>query len=274
MPRITQSQQKEITKMPVISIPGIQYKELLELEDVFPLLRKYLCTIMFVVILIAQIRSVLSTSKPAVIQGLGSVNTYIKRLLSKHEAVVYVSAAVAIRKTMVAHIDDADDSQIKADHMDLVTNLSGPVTTRGGISNALGSKENLRAHRRGLMAQTVGTLQSSPIHSPRKIHIGVDQIDPVNFLPLMPIPTEDISLDEIVAIIQQALEAGAPEGKVIFTDLPPVKYGNKTPLESLLSIERITPKLPDVSKLPNNLDNFPAWKKAAYQQAKNINPTG
>jgi len=38
MPRITQSQQKEISKMSVISIPGIQYKELLELEDVFPLL--------------------------------------------------------------------------------------------------------------------------------------------------------------------------------------------------------------------------------------------
>lgn len=260
--------------MSVISIPGIQYKELLELEDVFPLLRKYLCIIMFAVILIAQIRSVLSTSKPAVIQALESVNTYIKRLLSKNEAVVYVSAAVAIRKTMGAYVDDADDSAIKADHMDLISNLSGPVTTRGGISSALGSKENLRAHRRGLMAQTVGTLQSTPIHSPRKIHISVDKIDPVNFLPLMPIPTEDISLEDIVSFTQQALEAGAPNGKVVFTDLPPVTFSSKTPLESLLSIERITPKLPDISKLPKDMDNLPAWKKAAVQQAKNINSPG
>lgn len=274
MPRITQSQQKEISKMSVISIPGIQYKELLELEDVFPLLRKYLCIIMFAVILIAQIRSVLSTSKPAVIQALESVNTYIKKLLSKNEAVVYVSAAVAIRKTMVAYVDDTDDSAIKADHMDLISNLSGPVTTRGGISSALGSKENLRAHRRGLMAQTVGTLQSTPIHSPRKIHISVDKIDPVNFLPLMPIPTEDISLEDIVSFTQQALEAGAPNGKVVFTDLPPVTFSSKTPLESLLSIERVTPKLPDISKLPKNMDNLPAWKKAAFQQAKNINSPG
>jgi hypothetical protein len=255
--------------VPVILIPGIQIKEILELEDIFPDLRKNICIIMFTVILIAQIRVTLSPVKPAIIQSLESVNLYIKRLLSKHPAMVYVTAAVAIRETMVAHTEDPDTSNIVEQHADLYTNLSGTVTTKGGLSKALASQENLRAYRRGVMAQVTGTIQSTPIHSPRKIHISVDKIGSSNFLALLPFSTEDIQLEDIVSTAQQALKAGSSTENIIFNDLPSVNLGN-TSLERLLSVERVAPNLPDVSKLPKDLDGLPAWKRAAIQQAKNI----
>lgn len=270
MPRVTKSQAKEISNLPVILIPGIQTKELLDLEDLFPELRKNLCIIMFTVILIGQIRVALSPLKPAIIQSLESVNCYIKRLLSKHPAIVYVAAAVAMRKTMVAHTEDPDSSNIVAQHSDLCSNLSGTVTTRGGLSTALASQENLRAYRRGLMAQVTGTVQSTPIHSPRKIHINLEKIDSSNFLLLLPFSTDDIQLDDIVSSIQEALMPDSSTEKIVFNDLPMVKLGN-TSLESLLSVERVTPKVPDVAKLPKDLDGLPSWKRAAIQQAKNIN---
>jgi hypothetical protein len=273
MPRNTKSQAKEISNLPVISIPGIQIKELLELEDLFPELRKNLCIMMFVVILIAQIRVFLSPLKPVIIQSLESVNTYIKKLLSKHPSIVYVASAVAIRKTMVAHAEDPDTSNIIAQHADLCSNLTGPVTTRGGLSTALGSAENLRAYRRGLMAQVTGTVQSTPIHSPRKIHINIEKIDPSNFLLLLPFATENILLEEITASVKEALMNDASSGKIIFNDLPAVNLAN-TSLESVLPIERVTPKLPDMAKIPKNLDGLPAWKKAAIQQARNFNTGG
>lgn len=269
MPRRTQSEVKETSKLPKISIPGIQTHELLELESLFPLIRIYLCKIMFVVILIAQIRASLSSSKPAVVQGLESVNTYTKKLLSKNAATTYVTAAVAIRRTMVAHTNDADESRIVTDHQDLATNLSGPVTTKGGISVALSSDENLRKYRRGLMAQTVGTLQSCPIHSPRKIHISIEHVTPQNFLSLLPFPTEDINLQEIIESIIIALKDENQTENITFNDLPTVNLGPNS-LESVLSIERKTPKLPDISQIPRDLDALPAWKRAAIQQAKNL----
>lgn len=269
MPRRTQSEVvKEVSKLPKISVPGIQIKELLELESLFPLLRVHLAKIMFVVILIAQIRVALSSSKPAVIQSLESVNTYTKKLLSKNESTVYVASAVAIRKTMVAHTNDVDESRILLCHNDLTTNLSGPVSTKGGISAALGSEENLRRYRRGLMAQVVGTLQSCPIHSPRKIHMSLEHITPQNFLALLPFPTNDLD-STIWENINLALLNELQTEKIIFNDLPAVAFGSSS-LESVLSVERQSPKLPDLSSVPKNLDSLPAWKKAAIQQARNL----
>lgn len=273
MPRMTQSKTKEISNLPLISIPGVQIKEILELEGLFPEIRKNLCIVMFTVILIAQIRVNLSSAKPAVIQSLESVNTYVKKLLAKNEATVYVASTVAMRKTMIAHAEDADESIIKANHQDLVTNLSGPMTTRGGISAALSSPANLRAYRRGIMAQTVGTLQSFPIHSSRRIHINIEQINPTNFLPLLPFPTEDINMEEITSAVKEILLKDSSTGKITFSDLPSVNL-DKNSLESSLPIERITPKLPDLSKVPTNLDSLPAWKKAAIQQARNLKTGG
>lgn len=270
MPRVTKSQAKEVSNLPVISIPGIQIKELFDLEELFPELRRNLVIMMFVVILIAQIRVCLSPLKPAVIQSLESVNTYIKKLLSKHPSIVYVAAAVAMRKTMVAHTEDPDPSNIVAQHSELCSNLTGPVTTRGGLSTALGSQENLRAYRRGLMAQVTGTVQSTPIHSPRKIHINIEKIDPSNFFLLLPFSTENIQLEDIVVTIQQALMNDSPTDKIIFNDLPAVNLSS-TSLESLLPVERVAPKLPDMAKIPKNLDGLPSWKKAAISQARNIN---
>jgi len=224
---------------------------------------------MYAVILIAQIRVSLSSSKPAVIQTLESVNTYTKKLLSKNQSTTYIAAAVAIRRTMVAHTGDTDESFILAAHQDLSTNLTGPVTTKGGISVALSSPESLRKYRRGLMTQVVGTLQSCPIHSPRKIHMSIEHLTPENFLPLLPFQTEDINLDDVIALIKTALIHDPQTEKIIFNDLPAVYLGSNS-LESVLSIERNTPKLPDLSTVPRDIDNLPAWKKAAIQQARNL----
>lgn len=269
MPRKTKTENKEISKLPKISIPGIQIKELLELENLFPEIRKHLCSIMFAVFLIAQIRVFLSSNKPAVIQSLESVNTYTKKLLSKNESMTYVAAAVAIRKTMIAHAEDTDESNILACHQDLSTNLNGPLTTKGGLSVAISSAENLRKYRRGLMAQVVGTLQSCPIHSPRKIHMNIEHITPENFLPLLPFSTEDIYIDEIVSLIRLALITDPQQEKITFNDLPSVNLG-PTSLESSLPIERTTPKLPDLTNVPRNIDSLPVWKQAAIQQARNL----
>jgi hypothetical protein len=269
MPKKTKSEEREVSKLPKISIPGIQIKELLELESLFPDIRKHLCTIMFAVILIAQIRVSLSSCKPAVIQSLESVNTYTKKLVSKNASTTYVAAAVAIRKTMIAHAEDADESNILASHLDLSTNLTGPLTTKGGISAAISSAENLRKYRRGLMAQVVGTLQSCPIHTPRKIHMNMEHITTENFLPLLPFSTEDINIDEIISLIRQALITDPQLEKINFNDLPSVNLGS-TSLESSLPIERTTPKLPDLTNVPRNIDSLPTWKQAAIQQARNL----
>ena len=269
MPRKIQSEAKDISKLPKISIPGIQIKELLELESLFPEIRKHLCFIMFAVFLIAQIRVDLSSYKPAVIQSLESVNTFTKKLLSKNVSTTYVAAAVAIRRTMIAHTEDPDESTILANHQDLTSNLSGPITTKGGISVALSSPEKLRKYRRGLMAQVVGTLQSCPIHSPRKIHMNIEHITIENILPLLPFNTEDINIDDVISLIKQALNNDPQLEKVTFNDLPAVNLGPSS-LEKSLPIERTTPKLPDLTKVPKNIENLPAWKQAAIQQARNL----
>lgn len=269
MPKRTQSEVKETSKLPRISFPGIQIKELLELESLFPEIRKHLCAIIFAVFLVAQIRVALSSNKPAVIQSLDSVNTYTKKLLSKNNSTTYVAAAVAIRRTMVAHTNDDDETMILANHQDLTTNLSGPITTKGGISVALSSPEALRKYRRGLMAQVIGTLQSCPIHSPRKIHMNIEQITTENLLPLLPFPTEDINIEDVISLIKQALNNDPQLDKIIFNDLPAVSLSPSS-LESSLPIERTTPKLPDLGKVPKNIENLPAWKQAAIQQARNL----
>lgn len=159
-----------------VSVPGVNISEILELEEIFPDIRRSLAIIMIPIIIVAQIRIALSSSKPSIIQSLPSVNTYNRLFLAKSPPLLYITAAVALRRTSVAHANDADSTGILEAFEDLSTDLSGKVVTRGGLPSALVSPEALRAYRRGLMAQTVGLMQSTPVHSPRRINGDIESV--------------------------------------------------------------------------------------------------
>jgi hypothetical protein len=248
-------------------LPGINITELLEFEEIFPDLRRYIATIMFPVVTVAQIRIALATSKPTVVQNLESTNTYYRSILSKSYPLVYVSAAVAIRRTAIVYANDTDSNRIVEDHTDLSTILSGPITTRGGVTSALGDPQRLRAYRRGLMAQVTGQLQSVPLHSPRRLCRDVEAITADDFLSRLPFETQDLKIDDIVNDVSTLI--GADSGPVDFVDSPAVPEG-VTALENSLGISRIAPAIPDISKAPADISSLPAWKRAAIRQVRNI----
>lgn len=249
-----------------ISIPGVMISELLEFQELFPDLRKNLAIIMLPVICIAQIRFSLLSFKATQIQGLESVNMYNTLLLGKSMPLTYVSSAVAIRRTSAAHAVDEDDQKILSDHLDLYTNLSGPLTTRGGLGAALGSKEKLRAYRRGIMSQVTGSLQSTSIHYPTRINKDILNVNPTNYLSALPFDTSDLSMDDIKLAVNSIL---APNGNVrLITDYPAIPNG-RVPMEEGILITRGVSEIPDVSKI-TNLDALPAWKRAAIKQAKGL----
>lgn len=254
-----------------LSIPGVNITELLELEDIFVDLKTHLAKIMIIVVIIAQIRISLITSKPAVIQGLESVNTYIKTFLSKSPSIIYVCAAVSIRRTLAIYANDKDPSQLLSDFKDLTENLSGTVTTRGGLNSALASKEKMRAYRRGLMAQTTGSIQSIPIHYPRRLSVDIEKINSENFLSYLPFPTGELKIEPLFDSISQTLLLDIETNKRVFNDFPNV---SSILMEQNLPIKRETPVFPNTSKLPTDSKGLPSWRSAAISQAKKINPGG
>jgi hypothetical protein len=254
-----------------ISIPGVQMIDLLELENEFPDIRLHLATIMLPVCIVAQIRLSLLNTKPNAIMSLPSVNAYNRNCLAKSKSITYVSGVVAIRKTLAAHTNDETADNMILDHNDLMNNLSGPISTRGGLAAALTSPEALRSHRRGIMAQTVGKVQAAPVHNPRIIARDVENITLSDFLPRLPFKTDDLDLNDIINRVNQYL---APSGGTVeFIDYPMIPNG-KVSLEEKLYITRIAPALPDITTIPANIESLPAWKRAAINQARNFNGGG
>lgn len=254
--------------MDKIFIPGINLTELLKFEDIFPNLRDNLAKLLFPVVLIAQIRLMFPTLKPSEIQSLSSVNSYNRNMLAKSEPLVGITASAAIRKTIAEYANDNDSNRIVSDYYDLISNLSGPITTRGGLASVLGDPAKLRAYRRGIMAQLVGSLQSTPIHSPRRIHCEVEKITPNNYLSLLPFNTSDIEFDKIKSWANECLSA-TQDSVVEFVDTTITPTGT-APMEQALFIRRIAPTLPDISKAPAGISNLPAWKKASINQVRRM----
>lgn len=191
----------------VINLPGVNIPELLELEEFLPQLRMQLARVMYVAVVIAQIRMNLLRAKPREVEALESVNFYIRNGLSKSEPMLYVSAGVAIRKTTYAYLDDPDGDKLIEDHLDLMMNTTGKASTKGGIKVAMTSVPRLRENRRGLMLQTVGTVQAATIHSPMKFNRDVLAITPANFLKCLPFDTNDITLENITEYHFDSFEA-------------------------------------------------------------------
>lgn len=254
-----------------IAIPGVIVTDVLELENEFPDIRLHLATIMLPVCIVAQIRLSLLLTKPNAIMSLPSVNAYNRNCLAKTKSITYVCGVVAIRKTLAAHTNDESPDNMILDHIDLMNNLSGPISTRGGLAAALTSPEALRSHRRGLMAQTVGQFQAAPVHNPRFIARDVENITLSDFLSRLPFKTNDLDLNDIINRVNKYL---APYGGTMeFIDYPMIPNG-KVPLEEKLHITRIAPAFPDTTAIPANIDSLPAWKRAAIKQARNFNGEG
>lgn len=252
-----------------ISVPGVVVSDLLEIEDSLPEVKTNLARTLYIVVLIAQVRASIGLVKPAVVQGLESVNFYIKNFLAKSPEVTYLAASVAMRRTMAAHVNDADDSKIKADHLDLCQNLSGKVSKRGGMSAALANDEKLRAYRRGLMAEFVGNVQSTPIFYPRRISQTIESLQPKDYYSYLPFDTSALKFVNIPQEINERILSLSDGNPIVFSDLPCVPTG-KVLFEDGLVISRVAPSLPDVSKLPKDVSSLPAWKQAAINQAKNL----
>lgn len=250
-----------------LSIPGVNITELLEFEDLFPQIRYYLATLMLPIVTIAQIRIALITEKPAIIQNLQSTNLLNRLILAKSVPLVYVTAAVAIRRTAVAYANSEDPGDIVRDHADLWENTSGPIITRGGITSALNEPERMRAYRRGIMSQTTGSMQATPIHYPRKIARDLEKVSPEDFLSRLPFKTSDFTIDEIYTEVNSLI---SPNGNNITCVEQPTIPSGQILLENGLRLTRSMPAFPDISQVPADISKLPAWRRAAITQAKNL----
>jgi len=254
---------KEIEK---IGIPGIVIADLLELEDLYPEIRKNLAYIILPVLIIAQIRIAHTNAQVKEVQALDSVNTYIRFYLAKSRPLIYVCAAVAIRRTMVVYATSTDPNDILLDFNDLVDNISGKSSTRGSIATALISKERTREYRRGLMLQVAGTLQATSLHSPRRLAREVEAVTLETFLSRLPFRTDDLNIDDIYFWLNDTL--GSIHEPRTFVDTLRIP-NNKVVLEQALNISRQYPELPE---LPKDVDvsTLPAWQQIAIKQRQNL----
>jgi len=248
----------------VIPVP---INELLELQELFPEINDHLAIIAYGMVLMAQIKYGSLGTQANVVQALPSVNHYLRNLLGRSRSVRYVSAAVAIQATLVAYPLDADSQAMIKDHEDLMNNLAGTLTTKGGLGTALSSEANLRAYRKGLMARTVGNIQAAPIFSTTKLVRDPSAITAENFLSHLPFPPGEITIEEIVQEVNNII---APDGQVVqFVDVPYIDPA-KVPLEQGLLIERVSPKIPDFGDAAKDESKFKPWQKRAIEQAKRL----
>jgi hypothetical protein len=261
--------QAKISASEKLSLPGISINELLDYEDLFPMLRRNLAIIFIPAVAIAQIRVHFNTQKPTIVQTLPSVNCYMRTFLAKSDPLVYVTAAVSIRKTSAEYANDDTQDRLLSDHLSLSTDLSGPISTRDGLNAALGNSEKLRSYRRGIMAQVVGQIQSTVIHNPRRLCRDIENITLDTYLSRLPFETADLKLEEMLETINSLL---SPTGETkLFVDYPSIDLASKkVPMESGFKIQRESVSLPDLTKIPADLSKLPKWKQASIRAAKNL----
>jgi hypothetical protein len=253
--------------MDKLSIPGINISELLDFEELFPDIRYYIATLMLPIVAIAQIRIALMSSKPTIIQNLSSVNLLNRCVLAKSDPLLYVTSAVALRRTAVAYANDESQENIILDHNDLRENTTGPVVTRGGLAASLGNPDRLRAYRRGLMAQTTGEMQATPIHSSRRLARDIENVSPEDYLSRLPFDTSDLDIGNIYSEVNHLI---SPTGNIISCVEYPTIASGTVLMENGLLYTRNAPAIPDVSKAPTDLTKLPVWRRVAIKQAKNL----
>ena len=253
-----------------LTVPGILPAELIELEELIPDIRKSLAVVALIIVIIAQIRVASAKIKPSEFSRLESVNHYIKTGSAKSPEILSVAAGYALRRTMAAYAGDGGtDTKIKSDYEDLTTNLEGPSSSKENPRAIMANPERLRKYRRGLMLKATGSIQSSVLHYPRRIHPNVELIDGTSFLQSLPFATQDLTLDTVVTRVKELCDT---QDRSFVDGIKVSALGtNTTALETLLGVTRIvgTKNLAEL-KLPTNIDTLPAWKRAAVIQAKNL----
>ena len=253
-----------------INFPGVQLKELLELEDTFGDLRMHLTLLAVPIIIIAQIRALCPEATPTEILGLESVNCYIRNLLSNTYSMRYVGATIALRRSLLEFANDESTVRLKSTWQDLVDNPSGKSSTKGSIKAAMTSPDRLRAYRRGMMLQLVGNMQSLCIYSHRRISSELEKISANTLALYLPFNTDDIKFDEIFNALNKKLDSNG--GIVNFVDgIDSLVNAEKVIMEEPLNIKRegiFKPEVPTLSEA--EFDALPNWKRIAYKQSKAI----
>lgn len=265
------NKKKELDTHNKINIPGVQLKELLELEDVFPNIRLHLTMLAIPLLIIAQITATCPDSSPVEILALESVNTYIRTLLSNNYSMRYIGAAIAIRRTMEEFgTSEGTQERLESRFTDLVDNASGKSSLRGNVKTALSSPDRMRAYRRGIMLNVNGTMQSFCVYHHRRISSVLEKINPSNLEEYLPYPTQDLDLNQIFKDIEdKLLSKGNP---LRFIDgLDKLTQAKKVPMEQNFDIERSAPISLTVEDLTEEeVEALPAWKKIAYKSAKSM----
>lgn len=261
---------KSNTKDMIINLPGVNISELLELEEFLPELRLQLARITYTACVIAQIRLFCLKAKPRQVEALESVNFYIRNGLSKSEPMLYISAGVALRRTAFKYLDDPDGEILKSDHTDLMTNTTGRASVKGGIKVAMSSDKRLRENRRGLMLQTVGSIQAATIHNPLKFCRDLLTITPENFLESLPFDTKGMDLPDVVDYLKASfITKKDNDGDVVFIDsleFPEIPL--ESPFVGLFTRE--FPTIPDISETINNSGKLTSLQQLAVKQLKEI----
>lgn len=257
----------KMKKLETLKFPGINISELLELEPVFPEMKHHLLNLYLPILIIGQITLYYNqTCKPSDIRALESVRTYTKKFLAKSHSLLYVCAAVAIRRTMGIYANENDSNQIHLDFIDLSENPTGKSSTRGGISTALLNPSRLREYRRGLMLKVTGIIQSTPIHYPRKIATDLEWVTYDNLLERLPYSTEEVDFESTLSWMNEQL--GSEIEPMLFYEFQ--TNFDKVPLEKNLHILRIKPNLPEFENKRHPIHELPVWQKLAITQLRNI----
>jgi len=261
--------QPDISKLGKLSLPGVAIKEILEIEEFFPTLRRSLSIVLYFVSIIAQVRLKCANMNLSQFTMLESVRTYNKLVLAKSEPMLTVAAAVAIKRTLAAHAPDPDGSRITAAIQDLIENPTGPSSTKENMRAALVSEERLRKLRRGLMLKTTGQIQAAGAHNPKGLGPAIPNLIPQNFLSALPYES-DITIEELVTAMRELfpIEPGFEFADAITID--PADQ-NLVPLEKIFNVKRMKDGVALASlQLPADITNLPAWKKNAITQAKRL----
>ena len=253
-------------EMARITYPGVQIKEVLELQEFFPTITQSLAVTLILMVIVAQLRvTTMAYTKPMganTFSKLESVNNYIKKGLARSPEILEVAAAVAISKTLAVH---ADGRSIQEDADDLINNTSGPSNASMNLGGIINDPAQVRKMRRGLMLQLTGTVQATVMHNPRRIHQQVQAISSTNILQLLPFDTSDLSLEAITARIKELCGSEAPfhDGIIIAAN-----ESNSLELETLIGVSRKKPvDVPLAAlELPANLDSLPAWQRKAIKR--------
>lgn len=265
------STNSEVQKVPKLSLPGVAVNEILTLEEVIPGLRLSLAVVLIGAAIVAQLRLALPKLKASEFSQLESVRRINSAILGKSKPMLEVAAAVAVRRTISAHASDPDDTRIRADLEDLVSNPSGPSGTGDSIRACQNNPQRLRKLRRGIMLSVASGIQAAAIHHPSTFGQAVKSVTSAIIMLSLPFKSDDLNGEEVYNILGNILNL--EEGYEFMDCVNVGTDTNLVPLEVGLSYSRANDQEIAALEIPSIADSAPAWRKTAVEQLKKLKNT-